>query len=89
MTAPERKRLPPVFGTAELAAFLHWPAHRVRRWCKRNGIGKTLGPRCRLEITFSQLLAQAPDVYFALLAAGAMDVTTRATPELEDDDSDE
>jgi hypothetical protein len=68
-----RKRLPPVFGTAELAEFLGWPTHRVRRWCLRNGIGRRSAGRQRLEITYSQLLDRAPDVYYALLSAGAMD----------------
>lgn len=89
MSAVGRKGLPPVFGTAELAKFLGWPSHRVRRWCKRNGIGKALAKGCRLEITYAQLLDRSPDVYYALLAAGAMDVTTRATPVLTDVDSDE
>ncbi len=87
--SPARKRLPPVFGTAELAAFLDWPTHRVRRWCLRNGIGRQAARHQRLEITYSQILDRAPDVYYALLAAGAMDATTRARPTTLDDGQDE
>lgn len=72
MSAP-RKHLPPVFGTAELAAFLGWSTERVRRWCERNGIGRRCKDRQRLEITYSQILEKCPDVYYALLAAGAME----------------
>jgi hypothetical protein len=72
----KRKRLPPVFGTSDLANVLGWSSERVRRWCIRRGIGTQVAGRKRVEITYAQLLERAPDVYYALLAAGAMDASS-------------
>lgn len=68
----KRMHLPPVFGCAELADFLGWSTRRVRNWCKRSEIGLQRIPCGRIEITYAQLLDKAPDVYYALLSAGAM-----------------
>lgn len=73
--AAKKKRLPPVFGTAELAELLGWSSERVRRWCVRREIGTQRAGRKHLEITYSQLLEKAPDVYYALLSAGALDAS--------------
>lgn len=73
-----RNRLPPVFGTAELALCLGWSTQRVRRWCRRRRIGRNVDEGHRIEITYSDLLERDPDVYYALLAAGVLEVALRA-----------